>query len=187
MNIILIRHGETQDNIDKIYGQDGTSLSKTGREQIEKTKKKLEDFTYERVYYSPLTRAKQTLDILGLVGQEETLLREYNFGIFSGYSYGEILERYPIESRKWMEDPLEYKIPKGDRISDLYSRLAKYLESLIEKDRDVVLVSHSIIIQLALAWVFDDYTYLYRFRVDNGSINIISVSDGYKYISRLNC
>ncbi len=186
MNIILIRHGETKDNIDKIYGQDETSLSKAGRDQIEITKNKLADFNFEKVYYSPLTRARQTLDILGLVGQEEALLREYNFGIFSGYSYAEILEKYPKESKKWMENPLEYQIPGGDRISDLYFRLAKFLEGLIKEDRDVVLVSHSIIIQLALAWVFGDYSYLYRFRVDNGSINIISVSDGYKYISRLN-
>lgn len=186
MDIILIRHGETLDNIKGIYGQDATSLSQNGRNQIYNTREKLKDFTFEKAYYSPLTRARETMDILGLEASEEPALREYDFGIFTGHSYNEILNKFPKETRKWIENPFDYKIPDGDRMSDLYLKVEAYLEALLKKDKNVVLISHAGIIQLALAWVFDDYSYIYRFQIDNASISVISVSDGYKYISKLN-
>lgn len=186
MDIILIRHGETSDNIKGIYGQDSTGLSKEGRKQIYKTKEKLVNFKFEEAYNSPLRRARETADILDLETSEKEVLREYDFGIFTGYSYNQILNKFPKETKKWIENPLEYKIPEGDRMSDLYLKIETYLEKLLEKDKSVVLVSHAGIIQLALAWVFDDYSYIYRFQVDNGSISVISINDGYKYISKLN-
>lgn len=186
MDIILIRHGETLDNIEGIYGQDSTGLSQNGKRQIYETKEKLRNFTFEEVYHSPLARARETVDILGLETREEPALREYNFGIFTGHSYNEILNKFPEETKKWIENPFDYKVPDGDRMSDLYIRVETYLESLLEKDESVVLISHAGIIQLALAWVFDDYSYIYRFQVDNGSISVISISDGYKYISKSN-
>ena len=39
MDIILIRHGQTEDNADRIFSTKDTKLTEKGREQIKNTKK----------------------------------------------------------------------------------------------------------------------------------------------------
>lgn len=186
MDIIMIRHGETEDNVKKVFSRDSTSLTKAGIEDILRTKELLENYSYEKVYYSPLTRTVETLNHLGLEGIEEPRIREINFGIFTGKTYKEILDIYPKETKLWTDDSNNYKIPQGESLLNVYNRVKEFLEELCEQDKDVLLVVHDCVIRLALCWIFDKPEYFFKFKVDNGSINTISIDDGFKYIRRLN-
>lgn len=186
MEIILIRHGESQDNISKTYSRDTTKLSVKGIEQIKETKKAIEKLEYKKVYYSPLTRTKETLDYLELNGEPEVRIREMNFGIFTGKTFIQITEEYPRESQMWFDNYNIYKIPKGESLEMVYKRLTEFLDELMEQDENVLLITHEGIIRLACCWVFDNINHFFRFKADNGSINIISIDHKYKYISKLN-
>lgn len=182
----MIRHGESEDNIQKIYSRDNTRLTKKGIDQIKTTKELLKHFNYDKVYYSPLTRTVETLNHLGLRGIEEPQIREFDFGDFVGRTFQELLELYPEEAKKWIDNPYKYTVPNGENIFDVYYRVVKFIEELSKEEENVLLVCHDCVIRLALCWIFDNPEYFFNFKVDNGSINIITIDEGFKYIKMVN-
>ncbi|NMA84672.1 MAG: histidine phosphatase family protein [Epulopiscium sp.] len=186
MDIILIRHGESEDNISKIFSRDATKLSSEGIKQIKATRKILEGLDYKQVYYSPLTRTKDTLYYLGLQGIEEPRIREVNFGIFTGKTFAECSAEFPKEVQMWIDHTNSYEIPKGESLETVCKRVVEFLEEVVKQNENVVLITHEGIIRIACAWVMDDINYFFKFKAENGSISVISIEDGYKYISKLN-
>lgn len=182
----MIRHGETEDNVKKVYSRDSTRLTEKGISQIARTKELLKEYNYEEIYYSPLKRTVETLNHLGLKGKEEIRIREINFGIFTGKTFKEISDIYSEETKSWLDDINNYKIPQGESLVDVYERVSEFLEELCKLDKNILLVVHDSVIRLALCWIFDNPEYFLRFKIDNGSISIISVDNGFKYIKRLN-
>lgn len=186
MDIIMIRHGESDDNVSKIFSRDTTKLTEKGKSQIRETKNLLKNYKFDKVYYSPLTRTDETRQHLELEGIEEDRIREINFGIFTGYSFDEFTSIYPDESKLWIENPNTYLVPDGESIDMVYERVKNFLEEVIKLDENVLIVTHEGIIRLICSWVFDEPKHFFRFRANNGSISIVTVDDGYKYIKELN-
>ena len=186
MDIIMIRHGETDDNVSKIFSRDTTKLTNNGKKQILKTRENIKELSYDKIYFSPLTRTVETLDVLGLEGKSEERIREIDFGIFTGKTFKEIKEIYPKETEAWLDDTNNYLIPEGESLLNVYKRVKEFLEEALAKNENILLVTHDCVIRLALCWVFDNPDYFFKFKVDNGSINTISIDDGFKFIRKLN-
>ena len=187
MDIILIRHGQTGDNVGNIFSTKETVLTEEGKEHIKRTKTYVDTLSFDRVYVSPLYRAIQTMELLGLEGERDERIQEIDFGLFEGYSYEEIKENFPEESKLWDEDYINFPTPKGESIKMAYERVTSFLEEISKKDEDALLVCHAGVIRLALSWVFDNLDYYFKFRVDNGSVNIISIDErGYEFIKKVN-
>lgn len=186
MDIIMIRHGESDDNVSKIFSRDTTKLTEKGKNQIKGTKELLKDYKFDKVYYSPLTRTDETRQHLELEGIAEDRIREISFGIFTGYSFDEFTSIYPNESKLWVDNPNTYLVPEGESIDMVYVRVKNFLDEVSKQDENVLLVTHEGIIRLVCSWVFDDPKYFFRFRANNGSISIVTVDEGYKYIKKLN-
>lgn len=186
MDIIMIRHGETDDNIKKIYGRKNTPLNKNGIRQIQKLEEIVFEYKNKKIYISPLERTMESAEILGLKGSLESRIEEIDFGIFEGRTYLEIQEDYHEETKDWIKDYMNYEIPQGESLKDVYSRIVSFIEEKIKKNEDIVLVTHEGVIRLLFSWVFEDPTCFFRFKVDNATINRITVNNGYKYISLLN-
>lgn len=186
MDIIMIRHGETEDNLKKIYSRDNTKLTDKGRAQILAAKSLLDEFNYENIYYSPLTRTVESIKILGLDGIIEENIREIDFGTFTGKTFKEVSESYPIQVKKWVDDPINFRFPNGESTLDVYNRIEIFLKELICKDKSSLLVCHDCVIRLAFCWILDSLDYFFKFKVDNGSINVISIENNYKYIKKIN-
>lgn len=186
MDIIMIRHGESEDNLKKIYSRNHTKLTSKGVEQIKFIKKVLEEYSYEKVYCSPLTRTIETMEVLGLSGMIEPGIREIDFGIFTGKTYSQIQEACPKETDDWVQNPYTYAIPEGESLAQVNRRLIEFLDKIVKQGEDTLLITHDSIIKLALCWVLDNKEYFYKFKVDNGSLNIITIHEGFKYINKLN-
>ncbi|WP_236911548.1 histidine phosphatase family protein [Clostridium sp. Cult1] len=187
MDIILIRHGQTEDNVDRIFSTKDTRLTDKGKEQIRKTKTFVDTLAYDKVYVSPLYRAIQTMEILGLDGEVEERIKEVDFGLFEGNTYEEIKDKFPKEAKIWDEDYINYVTPKGESIKMAYERVTSFLEEISKKEENVVLVCHDGVTRIALSWVFDNLDYFFKFKIENGSVNIISIDEyGFKYIEKAN-
>lgn len=183
----MIRHGQSEDNIARVFGTYKSSLSQKGRKEIEKTKDILKDFEFKQVYYSPFKRAVETYNILELEGTEEKRIGEYDFGIFAGLDHKAIEEKYPDEYKEWIVNPREYIIKEGESLQIVFDRVVEFLEEIIKKNESVVLITHAGIIRLAFCWVLDNINNFLKFKVSNGSINIISVDkENFKTIERSN-
>lgn len=186
MNIIMIRHGESIANVEKIFGDGRTKLSKKGIEQALKSKEYVQKLRFNKVYSSPFDRAVDTMKLLGLEGEIEEDIRELGFGILENKSYDTIYKEYPEKAKKWAEDPIHYTVPGGETIFEAYKRVERVLKRLIEKDEDVLLVCHEGVIKMALSFVFDKPEYFFKFKAENVSINTITINDGHKFISKMN-
>ena len=65
MEITFVRHGQTEWNsLGKQQGKEDIPLNSRGIEQAKQTAQLLADRQFDRVYCSPLQRAKQTAQIL---------------------------------------------------------------------------------------------------------------------------
>src|SRR3989338_5952122 len=101
MIIFLIRHGETTGDVENRYGGDyDDHLTKKGGAQAKELAKKMRDKGIERIFASPLIRARETAEILGkaLHAPVETTdnIRERNlYGIATGMTKEETKKKHP--------------------------------------------------------------------------------------------
>ena len=147
VRLILIRHGETDYNLQSRYcGFSNPSLNNRGIWQAKMLAAKLEGTRIDKVYSSDLKRAYETAKIIfGNSPIEKTAdFREMNFGLFEGLKYEQIIEKYPKLCGDWIDILPKIRIPKGEGLKDLSKRVKKRLFSILSrhKDKTIALVTH---------------------------------------------
>lgn len=99
--LYLIRHGETDWNRQRrVQGRTDIPLNEMGREQARRAGDLLARRTWTAVYSSPLSRARETAELIAArVGLEAVValdeLMERDYGAAEGLTDREIEERYP--------------------------------------------------------------------------------------------
>ena len=167
--IILIRHGESQANVDRyLFGRvpDYTiELTEKGREQATEAGKRLKELVKdESVYFyvSPFWRARSTFEGVASAFprdqfkySEEPRLREQEWGYLRCQ---EDFDKICRERREY--GTFYYRIPGGEAGSDVYDRINDLLGSLyrdFSKDgfpENCVLVTHGLAIRLFIMRFF---------------------------------
>ncbi len=66
MKLYLVRHGEVNHNLLKLYNREDEDLNETGIKQAEQLREKIKNIDYEVVISSPLSRAKHTANIINV-------------------------------------------------------------------------------------------------------------------------
>ncbi len=135
--IVLVRHGESQGNIDdSIYEtipDHALTLTPKGVEQVTATGRRLRAYLKDEpitMYASPYVRTRQTVDALGLgVWSEdvriEPRLREQDWANFQ--------DPADIAAQKRLRNDyghFYYRFTHGESGSDVYDRVSTFLESL---------------------------------------------------------
>ena len=108
MKVYLLRHGQTEYNVDKRYqGTRDIPLSEKGRAALRRA-----DIEPDTVYVSPLCRAVDTARVLFPAARLVPVhdLREMCFGIFEGRNYVE-MERDP-DYLAWVGDDCMGRCPR---------------------------------------------------------------------------
>lgn len=134
MKLFLIRHGQTMANVEaKASGQMDVPLTDTGREQAESIRPILEQFRFDRVYSSDLSRAMETqrLAVPGVEGIRTPLLREIDVGSVGGMTFREIQEM--LGGKKPASIPGQYANFGGESAQMVSVRLRKFLD-MLEQD-----------------------------------------------------
>ncbi len=147
VRLIIIRHGETDYNLESRYcGFSNPSLNNRGIWQAKMLAVKLKGVRIDKVYSSDLKRAYETAKIIfGNSPIEKTAdFREMNFGLFEGLKYEQIIKKYPKLYGDWIDILPKIKIPKGEGLKDLGKRVKKRLFSILSrhKDKTIALVTH---------------------------------------------
>ena len=167
--IILIRHGESQANVNKyLFGSvpDYTiELTDFGREQAREAGKRLKELVQDEslyFYVSPFWRARSTFEGVASAFprnqfeySEEPRLREQEWGYLR---CNEDFDKICRERREY--GTFYYRIPGGEAGSDVYDRMNDLLGSLYRdfSDKDYplncVLVTHGLTIRLFIMRFF---------------------------------
>ncbi len=189
--IILVRHGQTQMNADRIYfGKLDPSLNELGKIQAQEAKKRLEqevDF-YDYIHASPLKRTKETAELINFLGKDivfDQRLEEINFGIFEGLTYQEIVERYPKQYEKSVTNWQKYNYETGESLEMLQKRVIEYVFSL-DLEKNHLIVSHWGVICSFLSYVMSKNLESYwKFKIINGGLVILEVKDHFPVLTKL--
>ncbi len=146
MQLFIIRHGKTDWNFQKrIQGQTDIPLNEEGIKQAKQAKEILHHENIHIIFSSPLTRAKQTADIINedakVPIRYDKRIIERNFGKFEGITKQDI-------SNEEIEDLWRYNKPKqylqAESVQDFYSRIFDFMEEIRKNytDKNVLLVIH---------------------------------------------
>ena len=153
MKIYMIRHGETDWNKKrKLQGQVDIPLNEFGRHLARETAPALRDIPFAAVYTSPLSRAKETAELV-LEGRavpiiEEARIMEMGFGEYEGLCCNQEVWNIPDpDFRYFFDAPEKYHPPKGgETFQQVSDRLDDFLKELLGnkklQDKTVLLSTH---------------------------------------------
>lgn len=196
--IILIRHGESQANVDKyLFGSvpDYTiELTDFGREQAREAGKRLKELVQDEslyFYVSPFWRARSTFEGVASAFprnqfeySEEPRLREQEWGYLR---CNEDFDKICRERREY--GTFYYRIPGGEAGSDVYDRMNDLLGSLYRdfSDKDYplncVLVTHGLTIRLFIMRFFHQTVEEFELMIapKNCSLVVLELQDDGHY------
>ena len=147
MELILVRHGETDGNAKRQYiGRTDLPLNEAGRLQAQALAQTLAGRRVDRVLHSPSRRAEETAAFL-LEGRElqamaEPRWAELDFGAWEALTYEEIERRDRDRLWAWYDDPWQVAPPGGETLRALDARLGAWLASMEEEAGTVLVVTH---------------------------------------------
>ncbi|MGE9294945.1 MAG: histidine phosphatase family protein [Puniceicoccales bacterium] len=150
MRLIVIRHGETEWNVQHRYqGQQDSPLTAKGREQAEAVAERLAGFSFDRIVSSDLGRAVDTAKAIarqhpGVTWDKDVGLRERNFGVLAGFTRAEAAKKFPVEEEGYLHGGVDYRIPQGESLRDVYLRAGETFDRLAETHagKTVCVVTH---------------------------------------------
>jgi broad specificity phosphatase PhoE len=150
--LIVVRHGRTEANASgRLLGRQDPSLDDLGRRQAEALRAVVGGAA--RVVCSPLGRARQTADALGLPVTIDERWIELDYGVLDGTPMRDV----PSDLwARWLRD-LDFAPEGGESLATLGARVRAACEDLAEEaaEHDVVVVTHVSPLKAAVAWALD--------------------------------
>ena len=142
MSLLLIRHGQTQGNLEGRYIGCHTdeSLCAAGREALKKAALP----PVLTVVCSPMKRCLETADILypGRPRQIVSDFRECDFGAFEGKNYAELNGRADYQA--WIDSGGALPFPGGESQAEFSRRTLRAFEALLPDlwETDAAIIAH---------------------------------------------
>ncbi len=194
MEVLLIRHGETEYNIiGRFCGYTDISLNTKGKDQASRLATMLKEEKIDRVYSSDLKRCRETGEGIEPVNPKvySQNLREMNFGDWEGLKYEEIRAKYPGELERWEDDWIDYDVPGGESFRVMALRVIDEFRRIIQENMDndcrIVVITHSGCIRTLLSeFITGSLENCWKFRVDNATVSRLNFTDDYVYLKSLN-
>ncbi|MFR1707454.1 MAG: alpha-ribazole phosphatase [Clostridium sp.] len=190
MNLYIVRHGETEENIKKTYyGDIDCKLTLNGIRQAELAGEKLKHIIFDKAFCSEKLRAKETLKRIGNMKNYivDSRLNERSFGIFEGKNYEELQRSFKSEYDEWTKDWKNYCPENGESFLQVYHRVKNFMDDLKKESAENILIcTHGGIIRAIYAYILEGNLDTYwRFNSKNADISIIKLEYGYFYIDSI--
>jgi uncharacterized phosphatase len=171
----LLRHGQTDWNINfLLQGVTDIPMNQTGIEQVKLAAKAIRAEDWDVVLTSPLSRARQTAEIIAsqhgyteIIEQE--LLIERSFGEAEGLSHEQWRAKYSNLDM----------IPGGESRTQLAERSRLLLETISQElaGKRVLAISHGALIRTLIAIASNNELPRDGERLGNASLNVVKHSD----------
>lgn len=142
MTLYLVRHGEIQSNLDKVYaGWNEEPLTERGIRQAQRAGEALKEKEIDALYCSPLQRAVQTAQIMGeAIGKvpvTDDHFKEMRLGPWEGLSEDQIADAYPEEWRIWNERPADLVLEGRETLAELQERVLEGMWKLGKRIEEI--------------------------------------------------
>jgi 2,3-bisphosphoglycerate-dependent phosphoglycerate mutase len=186
MSILLVRHGETAGNADRVMQTADVPLNERGRQQAERLTGRLAALGFDAIVSSDLARARMTAESLsarsGVEVEELPLLQERNFGDLRGM---------PYESLGHNSFDPDFVPPNGESWDAFHARVAEAFAFVVRRRRELrghlVVVTHGLVCRAIVArhaHLAGDLAAPAGF--DNTSLTVLDAAPPHR-VRRLNC
>lgn len=192
--LILVRHALTTDNQDKkLSGHIDSKVSELGKKQIKQLTNYLENIDIDKIYTTTSSRTKDTVKNVANKKKikiiEKEALKEISFGDFEGITFDDIKNNYPEEFNSMIKNGYKYKYPNGESLIDSFIRVSQEIDNILEMDKNktILICSHGGTIRNIVSYlVCKNYENHWNFKIDNASVTILEIEDGFSVIDTLN-
>jgi broad specificity phosphatase PhoE len=147
--VYLIRHGETEWNLDKrIQGQTDVPLNERGRLQAGALAERLAAVDLEAIYTSDLERARETAGIIAAkqsqrVPVEETSgFRECHYGRWEGLTREEVACRFGEDWGAWVNGGQLGRPTGGEDFASLARRAGRVFDEVVQGGKTALISAH---------------------------------------------
>lgn len=197
IKLILVRHAVTSANEKgRLSGFADSTLSQLGEEQVYKLADYLKDIPIDKIYTSSSIRTQKTIDLIskskGIDIEIIENLNELNFGDFDGYTFKEIEQKFPNEYLDLLNDGDNYRFPNGESLIESYNRVSKEIEFILKDTNskgieNILVCSHAGSIRNIVSYLISrDYKNHWNYKIDNSSVSIVEVDNGFPVLTMLN-
>lgn len=162
MKIYILRHGETTLNAKGVMqGRLDEPLNDSGRELALITGRALKGIHFDYCISSPLSRARETAQIILKESQNilpidiDERIIEIDFGDLEGKKITEMGE----DGLKFYFEPLKFKgFPNGETVLEVCKRTQEFLKELIAKDdnKTYLISTHGCAMRAMINYLLDD-------------------------------
>lgn len=180
---ILMRHGEAENNVNRILvGRHLEShLTSCGKQQASEAARLIQGIPIKKIYASPVIRTRETAEIvsniLGMSYDVDERLYEIDLGNLVGMNYEEIIRKHGNLFLKFYseEDPTltNYGV---ETFSSVKERVTSLLDEIREKyaNENILMVTHLDPIKAAISALLHlEPEALYRWHIRNASLTIL--------------
>lgn len=171
--IYLVRHGATDYNDQDLFqGVLDNSLSEKGKQESEKLAQRLKDETIDIIFHSPLTRARQTAEIINQYHQVELHqvdgFIEMDMGDWEGLNFFQVVKEQGEIYHRLVSDP-DAKIPGGESFDQVFKRVKPGVDKVMAfKEKSILISAHAMVNRAILGHLLGlESIKARKFRMDN--------------------
>ena len=193
--IILVRHGQTPWNKDKIFrGSKDIPLNDQGREEARLAGEWLKGEKINSAYTSPLSRSRDTAQAIAqhhrIAVQDLPGLSDLCYGDWEGQPLTEVKVKYAELYHQWETAPQMVRFPGGETLAELRGRALSALVEVVARhpEETVLLAAHRAVNKVLIAALIGlDDSHFWRIGQDTTAVNrftwtgqnwqIVSVND----------
>jgi phosphoserine phosphatase len=185
--LLLVRHGETEWNrLSRFQGQIDIPLNETGQAQAQKAADFLQDIPLDFAVTSPLSRPKETAQIIlqhhsAALG-DEPALKEIGHGLWEGKLEVEINTEYAAELEQWKRAPHTVQMPEGENLQQVWDRSVAAWEGIVRSAPDQttgLVVAHDAVNKCILCHVLGLQPQdIWAIKQGNGAVTVVDYPKG---------
>ncbi|HAY21805.1 MAG TPA: histidine phosphatase family protein [Desulfobacterales bacterium] len=177
--IILVRHGQTPWNKDKIFrGSKDIPLNEQGREEARLAGEWLQEETIHAAYTSPLSRSRDTARAIAqhhyVEVQDFPGLTDLCYGDWEGLPLTEVKVKYADLYRQWEATPHMVRFPQGETLAEVRGRAWSAVAEVAARhpDETVLLSAHRAVNKVLIAaFIGLDDSHFWRIGQDTTAVN----------------
>lgn len=178
-HLYLLRHGKTAANSSGVF-QGSTDLPLENPHDFTRISPKIKNINADYILTSPLLRARESANALGLCAEVYDDIQECDMGDWELLSWTEIAQKYPTEVTTMSEDYASFSFPHGESIAQFSRRIQNVAQHLDNHPaKKILLVTHGGVIRhLVCHYLGLPYHNYLLFAPENASLTTLEIYEG---------
>ncbi len=192
VKIYVVRHASTEYNTKRRWqGRIDLPLDDNGIRQARALALRFASVSVDRIYSSPLKRARQTAEeiakVHGLGVEIVEDLIESDLSLWEGLPADEVKRRFEREYKEWATNP-DAKISGVENVRSVYERTKRAFERIYNIGGEgVIVVTHAIVVRAVVCYTMKMPLESFReFVIHNASVTTLLIKDGWWRVYHLN-